>query len=103
MSAQMSDAEAADFYADPANQGVAPGPAVRPPRPKALGGSIPVRFPPSSVEAIKRLADADGMTVSGWVRRAVDAELRRRQGTGTQQAEVAEELERLARQLRASA
>lgn len=103
MNSQMSDAEAADFYADPANQGVAPGPAVRPPRPKALGGSIPVRFPPSSVEAIKRLADADGMTVSGWVRRAVDAELRRREGTATRRAEVAEELERLARQLRASA
>jgi hypothetical protein len=55
------------------------------------------------VEAIKRLADADGMTVSGWVRRAVDAELRRREGSATQRAEVAEELERLARQLRASA
>ena len=103
MSSPMSDAEAADFYADPANQGVAPDPAVHPPRPKALGGSIPIRFPPSSVEAIKRLADADGVTVSGWVRKVVDAELRRRQGTATQRADVAEELERLARQLRASA
>jgi hypothetical protein len=103
MNSPMSDVEASDFYADPANQGVAPGPAVRPPRPKALGGSIPVRFPPSSVEAIKQLADADGVTVSGWVRQVVDAELRRRQGTATQRADVAEELERLARQLRASA
>ena len=103
MSAPMSDAQATEFYADPANQAVASGPAVRPPRPKALGGSIPVRFPPSSVEAIKQLADADGVTVSGWVRRAVEAEVKRRQGAATQRADVAEELERLARQLRASA
>ena len=103
MSAPMSDAEANEFYADPANQAVESGPAVRPPRPKALGASIPVRFPLSSVEAIKQLADADGVTVSGWVRRAVEAELKRRQGLATQRADVAEELERLARQLRASA
>jgi hypothetical protein len=103
MNAPMTEAEATELYADPANQAVAPGPAVRPPRPKALGGSIPVRFPSSSVEAIKRLADVDGVTVSGWVRRAVDAELKRREGAATQRAEVAEELERLARQLRASA
>ena len=34
MNSPMSEAEASDFYADPVNQGVAPGPAVRPPRPK---------------------------------------------------------------------
>ena len=45
MNSPMSDAEASDFYADPANQGVAPGSAVHPPRPKALGGSIPIRIP----------------------------------------------------------
>jgi len=99
----MDDAEAADFYADPANQRVASGPAVRPPRPKALGGSIPIRFPPSTVEAVKLLADADGLTVSEWVRRAVDAELTRRQGVQRKRVDVADELERLARQLRASA
>lgn len=102
MSAPMGDAEAADFYADPTNQGVATGPAIRPPRPKVLGGSIPVRFPPNLVETIKRMADTDGVTVSEWVRRAVDFELRRRQGAPTQREEVAEELERLARQLRSA-
>jgi hypothetical protein len=49
------------------------------------------------------LADADGLTVSEWVRRVVDAELRRRQGAIRKRVDVADELERLARQLRASA
>jgi hypothetical protein len=98
----MSDAEAADFYADPANQRVAPGPAVRPPRPRALGGAIPIRFPPSTVEAVKVAADAEGMTVSQWVRRVVDAELERLKGSPKERVDVANELERLARHLRAT-
>jgi hypothetical protein len=103
MKPPMDDAEAADFYADPANQQLASGSAVRPPRSKALGGSIPIRFPPNTVEDVKLLADADGLTVSEWVRRVVDAELRRRQGAIRKRIDVADELERLARQLRASA
>lgn len=98
----MSDEEANEFYADPENQRTAPGPAVRPPRP-SLGGSIPVRFSPAMVEAIKRLADAEGLTVSAWVRRSVDGELSRCSGVGDQPTDVADELERLARRLRTSA
>lgn len=103
MKRAMNDAEAADFYADPANQQIAPGPAVRPPRPKALGGSIPIRFPPSAVAAVKVLADADGLTVSEWVRRVVGAELKRREGSSGERIDVADELERLVRHLRAPA
>jgi len=31
-----------------------------------------VRFPAETIEQVKRLADADGMTVSAWIRRAVE-------------------------------
>ncbi len=85
----MSDEEANEFYADPENQRTAPGPAVRPPRP-SLGGSIPARLPPATVEAIKRLADAEGLTVSAWVRRSVDQELSRCSGAGQQGTDIAE-------------
>jgi hypothetical protein len=35
-----------------------------------------VRFPAETIDHVKRLADADGMTVSAWIRRAVERALR---------------------------
>lgn len=42
------------------------------------------------VEAIKRLADAEGLTVSAWVRRSVDEELFRCSGADEQVTDAAE-------------
>jgi len=36
-----------------------------------------VRFPPELLEEIRRAADADDRSVSAWIRRAVEHELRR--------------------------
>jgi hypothetical protein len=40
-----------------------------------------VRFPPDLVRAAERLAEHDGLTLSAWIRREVQRELDRRQGT----------------------
>jgi predicted DNA-binding protein len=39
-----------------------------------------VRFPAETIEQVKTLAAADGMTVSAWIRRAVERTLRQRAG-----------------------
>lgn len=79
----MSDAEAFEYYEDPARREPAPGPPRRrPPRP--LTQHVPVRFPAETIEQVKRLADADGMTVSAWIRRAVDRAVRQRTLAGAQ-------------------
>jgi hypothetical protein len=38
---------------------------------------VPVRFEPAMLEAVRASAAADGRPVSAWIRRAVEAELRR--------------------------
>ena len=70
-----SDAEAFEHYDDPARREPAPGrPRRRPDR--ALTEHVPVRFPAATIEAVRQLAEADGMTVSAWIRRAVEAAAR---------------------------
>lgn len=76
----MSDAEAFEHYDDPANREPAPGPPRRRPE-RPLTQHVPVRFPAETIEQVRRLAEADGMTVSAWIRRAVERTLRQ-QGTG---------------------
>lgn len=101
MTKRMTDEEAFEFYNDPANR--QPDPNGRIVRRKPLGDSIPVRFPTSTLEQIRTVADADGVTVSEWVRQAVaDALTQRDRDTGDPTT-VARELERLARKLRRSA
>ena len=46
-------------------------------RKATLTAPVPVRFDPEVLEVVKRLAEADGRSVSSWVRRAVDHELHR--------------------------
>lgn len=43
-----------------------------------LSSHVPVRFSPEMIEAVKRLADEDGLTVSSWIRGLVSTELERR-------------------------
>ena len=95
----MTDEEAADFYADPANRAFNPDRVVRRP---PLGDSIPVRFPNRILEQVRAAAAADGVTVSEWVRQAVADSLAQRNAP-EDSATIAQELERLARRLRHSA
>ena len=93
----MSDEDAADFYATPANQGFD---AARIVRGRPLAGSIPVRFPPDVIARVQAAADSEGVTVSAWVRNAVTDTLAR---STSDRTSIAQQLEGLARQLRHSA
>jgi predicted HicB family RNase H-like nuclease len=64
-----------DFYAQPESQ-EPQGPARRRHAPR-LGAPVPVRFPPELLEQARRAADADDRSLSSWIRRAVERELRR--------------------------
>ena len=96
----MSDAEAFEHYDDPARREPAPGaPRRRSERP--LTQHVPVRFPAETIEQVRRLAEADGMTVSAWIRRAVERTLRQRGAVPTGRAEARDDartvIERLQR------
>jgi predicted DNA-binding protein len=73
----VSDAEAFEYYEDPAKREPAPGPPRRRPA-RLLTQHVPVRFPAETIEQVKMLAGADGMTVSAWIRRAVERAVRQR-------------------------
>ena len=64
-----------DFYAQPENQ-EPQGPGRRR-HASRLGTPVPVRFPPELLEQARRAADADDRSLSAWIRRAVEHELRR--------------------------
>lgn len=76
----MNDKDAAEFYGNPNN--LRAGRRVTPPR-GAMSGHVPVRFSESTIEQIKSLATADGVTVSTWIRRVVDREIKLRVGQYT--------------------
>ncbi len=75
MNTPMTPEEEYDFYAQPENQ-EPQGPARRR-RPSRLTEVVPVRFPAALLEEIRRRADADDRSLSAWIRRAVEHELRR--------------------------
>jgi len=52
-----------------------------PRRKQRLGGAVPVRFQPETIERIKSHAEREGVTVSGWIRRRVDDALLEREVT----------------------
>ena len=62
------------FYEDPANQ-VPAGPSVR--RRRRLSEPVPVRFPETLLAEVRERAAADDRSVSSWIRRAVEHELRK--------------------------
>ena len=71
------DAEAFEYYEDPARREPATGRPRRCPD-RALTQHVPVRFPATTIEAVRALAEADGMTVSAWIRRSVERAIRQR-------------------------
>ena len=73
----MTPEEEHSFYADPDNQ-VPQGQAVR--RRDRMSDPVPVRLPVETLEAVRERAAADDRSVSAWIRRAVEAELRRPTG-----------------------
>ena len=50
------------------------GPPQR--RQSRLSAIVPVRFPPELLDEIRRGAEADDRSLSSWIRRAVEHELR---------------------------
>jgi hypothetical protein len=73
----MDMKQAQEFYADPENQ--VPAGEARRRAGRRLSATVPVRFPQAVIDAVKRLADRDGVTVSSWIRRLVIHEVMRRQ------------------------
>jgi hypothetical protein len=82
----VSDAEAFEYYEDPAKREPAPGPPRRRTA-RPLTQHVPVRFPAETIERVKTLAEADGMTVSAWIRRAVERTLRQHGAAGVDHRE----------------
>ena len=75
--AKMTPEQEWAFYADPHNQ-VPQGPPVR--RKAKLSAPIPVRFSEQLLDEVRARAAADDRSVSSWIRRAVEHELRREAG-----------------------
>jgi len=70
MSHPMTPDEEYEFYARPENQ-QPQGPARR-----RLTATVPVRFPADLLEQVRAAAAAEDRSVSSWIRRAVEHELR---------------------------
>jgi predicted HicB family RNase H-like nuclease len=69
----MTPDEEYEFYSRSENQ----RPEGRPrKRLRRLADPVPVRFPPELLEKVRRAAEADDRSVSAWIRRAVEHELR---------------------------
>jgi hypothetical protein len=62
-------------YLDPANRQPAEGAAAyRVPR-RRLSRHVPIRFEADVIDRAKVVAEAEGLTVSSWIRRLVEREL----------------------------
>lgn len=94
------DTEAFEHYDEPALREPAPGlPRRRPDR--ALTAHVPVRFPAATIEAVRKLAETDGMTVSAWIRRAVESAMRgRTSAPAGESAEADEQAQTVVERLR---
>ena len=68
-----------------------PGQGVKrlPSKPGRLGGAVPVRFAEPTLAAVKLFADEDGVTVSRWIRDAVDDSIDRRRSASRSGRETA--------------
>lgn len=77
----MNEADAHEFYKDPQHLTPA-GPGQRREAPMKTG-TIPIRFTPEMIAAVKYFARLDAVTVSTWIRNLVDRELHRRQPSAT--------------------
>ncbi len=70
MTDQMTPDEEFEFYARPENQ--QPQGSGR----RRLTATVPVRFPAELLERVRAAAAAEDRSVSSWIRRAVESELR---------------------------
>lgn len=70
MSDPMTPGEEYQFYARPENQ------EPQGPGRGRLTATVPVRFTPELLEQVRAAAAADDRSVSSWIRRAVEHELR---------------------------
>jgi predicted HicB family RNase H-like nuclease len=68
----MTPDEEHAYYAQPDNQ-EPQGPGRR--RQPRLSEMVPVRFTPELLDQIRRRAEADGRSLSSWIRRAAEHEL----------------------------
>lgn len=68
-------------YLDPANRHPADTAHARAVQPRQLSSHVPIRFRPEVIEQVKALAEDEGLTVSAWIRRAVEVALQRPPGT----------------------
>jgi hypothetical protein len=73
----MSGQDVYSFYEDDENVAIE-GEPVAPKRRAKLSSHLPIRFSPAVLAAARRLASADGMSVSSWVRWLVEREVVRR-------------------------
>ncbi|MEJ7790983.1 MAG: hypothetical protein WKF65_03305 [Gaiellaceae bacterium] len=77
-----SDAQAFLHYEDPRNREPAPGaPSRRVNSP--LAQHVAVRFPTETIGLVDERARPDGMTASGWIRRAVHLAIQERRDEGS--------------------
>lgn len=63
-----------EFYARPENQQPQGPPQRR--HGSRLSAMVPVRFTPELLDEVRRRAEADDRSLSSWIRRAVEHELR---------------------------
>jgi len=70
----MTPEQEYQFYARPENQEPQGPPRRR--RTSRLSAMVPVRFPPELLEEVRRRAAADDRSLSSWIRRAVEHQLR---------------------------
>jgi predicted DNA binding CopG/RHH family protein len=68
-------------YQNPANRQPAGNAHARAVQPRRLSRHVPIRFEAETIERAKELAEQEGLTVSSWIRRAVEQALQRPPGT----------------------
>jgi hypothetical protein len=86
---EKDDAAAARYEDEENLRPAGPPRRVRAKPARALSSHVPIRFSAESINAIKLIATADGMTVSSWVRTIVQREVTRRQVRPVTQARTA--------------
>ena len=77
----MDDDKVYEFYDDPENIKIVPGEGRSRTR-RGLTSHVPIRFSPEILNAARRLASQDGMSISAWIRTLVEREIERRQPAG---------------------
>jgi len=86
-------------YEDPSRREPAASRPRRSPD-RALTEHVPVRFPIATIGEVRKLAEADGLTVSAWIRRAVESATRSRAGISADKSAAPNELAQVVARLR---